>query len=240
MGEAPAEPRPRTLVIVPAFNEAGNVGRVVSEARAMAEAADVLVIDDGSSDGTADEARAAGARVVRLPFNCGIGAAVQTGLRFALEEGYTFAVRLDGDGQHDPRALAALLAPLEVARADFVIGSRYLERQGFQSSPARRLGSRWFSVLLRLACGQHVSDPTSGLWAAERRAAALLAAEYASDYPEVDAVVRLAAHGCVIAEVPVTMRARSTGRSSIDAPRALYYMLKVTIALAVGRFRPRP
>ena len=231
---------PRTLVVVPAFNEAGNVGRLLAEIRALPDRLDVVVVDDGSPDGTAGAAAAGGARVLRLPFNCGIGAAVQTGLRLALEEGYEFAARLDGDGQHDPRALAALLAPLQAGRADFVIGSRYLERQGFQSSAPRRVGSRWFSVLLRLACGQHVSDPTSGLWAANRPAAAVLAAQYASDYPEVDAVLHLARQGCVISEVPVTMRARGAGRSSIDAPRALYYVLKVTIALAAGRLRPVP
>jgi len=231
---------PRTLVVVPAFNEAGNVGRLLAEIRALPDRLDVVVVDDGSPDGTAGAAAAGGARVLRLPFNCGIGAAVQTGLRLALEEGYEFAARLDGDGQHDPRALAALLAPLEAGRADFVIGSRYLERQGFQSSAARRAGSRWFSVLLRLACGQHVSDPTSGLWTANRRAAAVLAAHSASDYPEVDAVLHLARQGCVITEVPVAMRARGAGRSSIDTPRALYYVLKVTIALAAGRLRPVP
>ena len=231
--------RPRALVVVPAFNEAGNVERVLSEIRGLKDAPDVVVVDDGSLDGTASAAAEGGARVVRLPFNCGIGAAVQTGLRLALEEGYEFAARLDGDGQHDPRALCGLLAPLEAGRADFVIGSRYLEREGFQSSAPRRLGSHWFSALLRLVCGQRISDPTSGLWAANRRATAVLAAEYASDYPEVDAVLHLVRQGCVITEVPVTMRARRAGRSTIDAPRAVYYMLKVTIALAAGRLRPQ-
>jgi hypothetical protein len=224
-------------VIIPAYNEAGNIGRVVSEVRALPGPPDVVVIDDGSSDGTS-EAVGAGTRVVRLPFNCGIGAAVQTGLRLAAAEGYGFVARLDGDGQHDARALPALLAPLETDAADFVVGSRYLERLGFQSSGPRRIGSRWFSLLLRLACGRQVTDPTSGLWAANRRAALLLAEEYSSDYPEVDAIVRLVRHRCRIAEVPVVMRERTAGHSSIDAPRALYYMLKVTVALGIGRLRP--
>jgi glycosyltransferase involved in cell wall biosynthesis len=238
-GKSPRRMRSRVLVVVPAFNEAGNVGRLVAEVRALPERVDVVVIDDGSLDGTVPAASAAGARVIRLPFNCGIGAAVQTGIRFALDEGYTFAARLDGDGQHDPRALAPLLRPLEAGTADFVIGSRYLERHGFQSSAARRLGSRWFSALLRVLCGQRISDPTSGLWAANRRAAAVLASEYASDYPEVDAILHLARRRCVVAEVPVAMRARQAGRSSIDGPRALYYMLKVTVALATGRLQTR-
>jgi len=233
---SPRAASPRTLVVVPAFNEAASVGRVVAEARALPQAPDVVVIDDGSSDGTGDGVPA---RVVRLPFNCGIGAAVQTGIRLALDDGYDFVARLDGDGQHDARVLPALLALLHAGQADFVVGSRYVEREGFQSSRPRRLGSRWFRLLLRLACGQQVSDPTSGLWAANRRAAALLAAEYASDYPEVDALVLLARSGCRIVEVPTVMRERTAGTSSINAPRALYYMLKVTVALGVGRLRPR-
>ena len=235
MPASEGRPAPRILVVVPAFNEVANVGRVVSEARALSQAPDVVVIDDGSTDGTAD-AVGAGTRVVRLPFNCGIGAAVQTGVRLAVRDGYDVVARLDGDGQHDARSLPTLLA--ELPGADFVVGSRYLTGAGFQSSLPRRLGSRWFSLLLRVMCGQTVTDPTSGLWAANARAAALLGAEYASDYPEVDALVHLLRAGCRVREVPVTMRARSAGSSSIDAPRALYYMLKVTVALGVGRLRP--
>jgi glycosyltransferase involved in cell wall biosynthesis len=234
--ESPGGAPPRTLVVVPAFNEATTVGRVVAEARALPRAPDVVVIDDGSSDGTGD---GIDVRVVRLPFNCGIGAAVQTGLRLALDDGYDLVARLDGDGQHDARVLPALLAILESGQADFVIGSRYVDHEGFQSSIPRRLGSRWFRVLLRLACGQQVSDPTSGLWAANRRAAVLLATDYASDYPEVDALVLLARSRCRIVEVPTVMRARAAGTSSINAPRALYYMLKVTVALGVGSLRTR-
>jgi len=234
--ESPRGAPRRTLVVVPAFNEAASVGRVVAEARALPQAPDVVVIDDGSSDGTGT---GVDARVVRLPFNCGIGAAVQTGLRLALDDAYDLVARLDGDGQHDARVLPALLSVLESGQADFVVGSRYVDREGFQSSVLRRIGSRWFRVLLRFACGQQVSDPTSGLWAANRRAAALLAADYASDYPEVDALVLLARSGCRIVEVPTVMRERTAGTSSINAPRALYYMLKVTVALGVGSLRPR-
>jgi glycosyltransferase involved in cell wall biosynthesis len=233
--ELPA-PR-RTLLVVPAWNEAERVGRVVAEARALPERPDVLVIDDGSADATAASAAAAGAFVVRMPFNCGIGAAVQTGLRFGVARGYTAIARFDGDGQHDPRTLAALLEPLAKDAADFALGSRYLTHEGFQSGPLRRAGSRWFSLLLRVTCGLRVSDPTSGCWAANRRAAEVLAREYASDYPEVDSLVHLARRGCRIVEIPVAMRARESGSSSIAGLYTLYYMLKVTIALLAGRLR---
>jgi glycosyltransferase involved in cell wall biosynthesis len=236
---SPREAQARVLVVVPALNEAGNVGRVVREALALAERPDVLVIDDGSHDDTAAVAVAAGARVVRMPFNCGIGAAVQTGLRFGLASGYDLIARFDGDGQHDPHALAALLAPLAAGEADFVLGSRYLTGEGFQSGAARRVGIRWFSALLRLACGLRVSDPTSGCWAANRRAAEVLAIEYASDYPEVDSIVHLAKRGCRIVELPVAMRERATGVSSIAGLVAPYYMIKVTLALLAGRLRGR-
>ena len=234
--ESPRGARPRTLVVVPAFNEAASVGRVVAETRALPQAPDVVVVDDGSTDGTGN---GVDARVVHLPFNCGIGAAVQTGLRLALDDGYDVVARLDGDGQHDAGVLPTLLAVLDSGQADFVVGSRYVDHEGFQSSMLRRMGSRWFRVLLRLACGQQVSDPTSGLWAANRRATTLLAADYASDYPEVDALVLLARSGCRIVEVPTVMRERAAGTSSISAPRALYYMLKVTVALGVGSLRSR-
>lgn len=234
-GERPA----RVLLVVPAFNEAGGVERVVREARELPERPDVIVIDDGSQDATASVAAAAGARVARLPFNCGIGAAVQTGLRFGLANGYDVIARFDGDGQHDPHALASLLAPLSAGAADFVLGSRYLTGEGFQSGAARRAGIRWFSGLLELACGLHVTDPTSGCWAANRRAAEVLAIEYASDYPEVDSIVHLAKRGRRITEVPVAMRERAAGVSSIAGLIAPYYMIKVTLALLAGQLRGR-
>ena len=227
------------LVIVPAYNEVESIGRVVEEILAVPQIVDVLVVDDGSSDATATAAREKGAAVIRLPFNCGIGVSVQTGLRVACDRGYRFVARIDGDGQHDPGVLPALLAPLRDGKADLAIGSRYVTGEGFQSTPARRAGIRWFSALLNLACGIRVTDPTSGCWAANSRATALLAEEYSPDYPEVDALVRLVRKGCSIAEVPTQMRERRSGRSSIGELDGLYYMAKVTIALLIDRIRPR-
>ena len=224
----------RLSVIVPAYQEEASIASVVRETLTAAPGADVVVVDDGSDDVTAERARAAGARVVALPFNCGIGAAVQTGLEAALEGPAEIFARLDGDGQHDPAGLARLVGRLEAGQCDFALGSRFLTGEGFQTSPLRRLGSRWFARLLRLR-GVRVTDPTSGFWAATRPAAEVLHASYASDYPEVDALVHLAHRGLRIAEEPVVMRARETGRSSIDAPAAVYYMIKVTVALAMAR-----
>lgn len=227
------------LAIVPAWNEAASLPHLIAELRQLTEAPDVLVIDDGSTDGSGDVAERAGARVLRLPFNCGIGATVQAGIVWGLARGYELIVRFDGDGQHDPAALPELLAPLREDAADFLVGSRYLDGQGFQSTLARRLGSRWFALLLRVIGGVSVTDPTSGLWGGNRRALAVLGADYASDYPEVDSLLRLRRAGCRIAERPVRMRARKGGRSSIDLVRAVYYMFKVTIALVIGRVEQR-
>jgi glycosyltransferase involved in cell wall biosynthesis len=240
--ERSVERRParRRLAVIPAWNEARSIARVVAELGALSDCPDVLVVDDGSLDDTAKIARDAGASVLRLPYNCGIGATVQAGIAWGLEREYQAMVRLDGDGQHDPSAAVALLAPIEAGEADFVLGSRYLERQGFQSTWARRLGSEWFSWLLRVVAGLKITDPTSGCWAGNARALAVLRAEYASDYPEVDSLVRLQRAGCRITERAVRMRPRGEGESSIDAIGAIYYMLKVTIALLIGRVDRAP
>lgn len=231
--------RRRVVAVLPAYNEASSIGALVSELARLDDRPDVLVVDDGSTDDTAEVAARAGARVLALPFNCGIGATVQAGIAWGLERGYPFIARLDGDGQHDPRTLSELVALVEADRADFALGSRYLEKKGFQSTLMRRLGSHWFALLLRALSGLRITDPTSGCWVANRRAAAVLRAEYASDYPEVDSLIRLARSGCRILEEPIAMRARAGGRSSIDAVRAIYYMIKVTIALVIGRVEER-
>ena len=223
--------------IVPAFNESANIRSVVEELKELPDPPDIVVIDDGSHDSTAELARSAGAWVVRMPFNTGIGAAVQTGIRLALDRGYDHIVRIDGDAQHDARDIPRLLERLKDGQADFVLGSRYLERAGFQATALHRAGIRWFSFLLRVLCGLRVTDPTSGFWAASRRAAGILMAEYSSDYPEVDSLVHLSRQGCSVRELPVVMRPRAGGHSSIQGTRTLYYMVKVTIALLTARLR---
>jgi glycosyltransferase involved in cell wall biosynthesis len=228
----------RTIAVVPAYEEEAAIGGVVAEIRAFDPSIDVVVVDDGSSDGTAAAAVAAGAAVVRLPFNLGIGGAVQTGFRYALEHGYDVAVRLDGDGQHDAAELPKLLAPLERGEADVVTGSRFHGDVGEYRPPlSRRLGITWFARLVSLLSGQRVTDTTSGFQALNRRGIALFARDYPSDYPEVEATVLLLKHRLRLLEVPVEMRERETGSSSITFLRSLYYGVKVTLALFVGMAR---
>ncbi len=230
--------KPRMVAILPAFNEQGSIGLLIRQLKELANSPDLVVVDDGSADRTADVARSLGATVIRMPFNSGIGATVQAGLRYAVRKRYDLVVRLDADGQHDPADLSRLRKPLTEERADLVLGSRYIERRGFQSTWPRRLGSSWFGILLRPLLGQKITDPTSGFWMANARAAEVLAREYSYDYPEVDALVRLRLSGCRIVELPVNMRQREKGRSSISGLKVPYYMLKVTLALLIAWLRP--
>ena len=231
----------RIAAVVPAYNEAGAIVRVVEEIRAFDRAIGVVVVDDASTDDTAAVAEALGATVLRLPFNVGIGGAVQTGFRYALHEGYDTAVRLDGDGQHDASQLGKLLAPLERGEADFVVGSRFVEDGGAYRPPlARRIGIRVFARLVSLLCRQRVTDTTSGFLALDRVGIELFAAEYPHDYPEVEATLVALRSGLRLAQVQVEMRERETGSSSITFVRSLYYVVKVTLALLVASLRRYP
>lgn len=226
-------------MIVPAFNEAENLPSVLRDLQLHAPGCDVCVVDDGSTDDTAVRAAALGARVLRSPLNLGIGGAVQTGYLWARQRGYDAAVQIDGDGQHDAAFLAAVLQPIARGEADLVIGSRFLEDEGFRSTAVRRAGIRYLSRLLRLRCGALVTDPTSGLRAAGRRALELFAGQYPPDYPEPESVALAVRAGLVVREVPVRMRARQHGQSSIGAWRTLYYLIKVSLALVILPARDR-
>ncbi|HZC30799.1 MAG TPA: glycosyltransferase family 2 protein [Gaiellaceae bacterium] len=228
----------RRIAIVPALNEETTIAQVIQELRAFDGGLDVVVVDDGSTDGTARIAAAHGARVLRLPFNLGIGSAVQTGFRYAFENGYDVAVRVDGDGQHDPAQLAALLAPVLNGDADIVVGSRFAAGgPGYRSSRSRRLGIRILAWVVSRIVGQPVTDTTSGFQALNSRGIALFARDYPHDYPEVEATIMVFRHSLRLTEVPVSMRERSAGRSSITTLRSIYYMLKVLLAIFVGLFR---
>lgn len=233
--------RGRVIAVVPAWNEAGAIGQVVDGIHAADPTLDVVVIDDASTDDTAAVAEIRGATVLRLPFNVGIGGAVQTGLRYALAHGYDVAVRLDGDGQHDPRELPKLLGPIERAEADLVIGSRFVDRKGSYRPPfARRVGIRVFARLVSLLGGQRVTDTTSGFVALDRIGIELFAEEYPHDYPEVEATLVALRSGLRLAQVQVQMRERETGTSSITFVRSLYYIVKVMLALLVASLRRYP
>jgi len=227
------------IAIVPALNEEGSIARVIEEIRAYDPELRIVVVDDGSTDRTAEAARAADAMVLRLPFNLGIGGAVQTGLRYAHENGFEFAVRVDGDGQHDAAQLATVIEPVLRDEADIAVGSRYLGLggEGYRSTASRRLGIRILASTVSLLTRQRITDPTSGFQALNRKAIALFAADYPHDYPEVEGLVLLVRHRLRLREVPIEMRPRATGRSSIRTLSSAYYMVKVLLALFVGSFR---
>jgi len=232
--------RLRSIAIVPAYNEAESLGSVLEEIRAADPELEVVVINDGSADATASVAAAAGTAVVNLPFNVGIGGAVQTGYQYALEHGFEIAIQVDGDGQHDPREIAQVLEPIVDGRADLVVGTRFVTGGGYRGTRLRRVGIRIFAAVVSLLVGQRVSDTTSGFRAVNRKALKLFAAEYPHDYPEVESIVLLSKHHLRMLEVPVQMRVREVGNSSITAMRSAYYMIKVLLALFIGVFRRYP
>ncbi len=235
----------RVSVIVPARNASATLPRTLEAlaAQDLDEPYEVVVVDDGSTDGTATAAAAAGATVISHPFNLGIGGAVQSGYLYALERGYDVAVQVDGDGQHDARHINELLGHLrDNSSLNMVTGSRFIERTdgGYLSSASRRMGIRLFATILSRITGRRITDPTSGFRMVDRRGIELFARDYPHDYPEVEAVLLLHFHKLEGTEVPVRMRARMSGVSSINAHRSAYYMIKVTLAILVGLLRARP
>jgi hypothetical protein len=240
-----AQPRRRAinsrgLAIVPAYNEERTVRSVVERVRREAPGFDVVVVDDGSTDCTAQLAEAAGAKVLRHPFNLGIGGAVQSGYRHAFDEGYELAVQVDGDGQHDPAEIQSLMRSMGSEEVDMVYGSRFLADSSYRAPAGRRFGIRLFALVLSRVVRQPVTDPTSGFRLCNRRAIELFARDYPHDYPEVEAILMVHAHRLRMREVPVRMHERQGGRSSITSVESAYYMIKVMLAIFVGLFRRRP
>jgi glycosyltransferase involved in cell wall biosynthesis len=231
------------LAIVPAYNEEEAIGSTIASIRRWAPDFDVLVVDDGSADKTGEVAAAAGAKVLRLPYNLGIGGGMQAGYVYAKENGYEVAVQVDGDGQHDPRQIKDLLQCLEANPGlNMVTGSRFLDPDGggFRSSAARRVGIRIFARVLSTITGQKVTDPTSGFRMTDRRGIELFADDYPMDYPEVEAIMLMHTHRLRSREIPVVMGPRLTGESAISTPQSVYYMVKVLLAVFVALFRKRP
>jgi glycosyltransferase involved in cell wall biosynthesis len=235
-------PSRTALAVVPAYNEARTVTGVVRSLRDHAPHYDVLVIDDGSTDRTADLAQRAGARVLRLPFNIGIGGAVQAGFVFAKENGYRCLVQVDADAQHDPAEIRRLEDAMDSdPRVDMVCGSRFLTSDYRYPAPiSRRTGIHIFAYILSRVIGQRVSDPTSGFRLYNRRAIELFARDYPHDYPEVEAVLMVHFHQLRMREVPVRMYLRGGGASTITSGKSVYYMIKVLLAIVVGLVRARP
>jgi len=232
--------RLRSLAIVPAYNEEGSLAQVLDEIRAADPDLDVVVINDHSTDGTAAIAANAGVSVVHLPFNVGIGGAMQTGYQYARDHGFEVAIQIDSDGQHDARELPPLLAPLQRGEADMVIGTRFAGVGAYKATRGRRMGMVLFSSVARMLVHLKLTDPTSGFRAVNRLGIELFAREYPHDFPEVESNVLAARYGLRIVEVPVKMRDRAAGRSSVTTIRGTYFVIRILLALFVSLFRRYP
>ena len=225
--------RPNILIIIPAFNEETSIRGVIEAVRTHQPEAQILVVNDGSSDRTAEMAEAEGVTVLSHPFNMGIGATMQTGFKYALMKGYEIAVQVDGDGQHPADQIEDLVKTLVESKADLVVGSRFLDKTAYRPSLARGAGMAIFSRLVSLIIGEKVTDTTSGFRASGPRCIEFFSAHYPDDYPEVEALVLLHKKGFSILETPVEMAPRQGGRSSITPVRSVYYMVKVLLAIFV-------
>lgn len=240
------------LVVIPAYNEEESIRRVVEGINYHIPGADVLVVDDGSSDDTSRRVQESGAELLRLPRNLGVGAALEVALRYAEEMGYSYALRVDADGQHDPQDALRLLEAVKEDEADVLIGSRFLdpgpdERQRVrkpgwrhQTTPTRAVGIKVFASLVSLLIGQEISDPTCGLRCFNRRAICYLARNHPQDYPEVESMVVLHRAGFRLKEVPVAIYPRTGGVSSISTGKAIYYVFRVMLAASIAAVRSVP
>lgn len=234
----------RTLVFIPAWNEEDSVQAVIADVRKCMPDADLLVIDDGSADATAARAREAGALVASLPFNQGLGAALQTGYLHALREGYEVCAHLDADGQHPPREVARLLEEIYADRADLVIGSRYREpgqakSDDYKPTLSRRIGTGVFRFFLTLATRQRFTDTTSGMRAANRKVMALFSEHYSPDFAEIESLQLAVREGLRVEELPVQMLERAGGSSFLTPLRSAFFIFKGMIVLLVGQFRTK-
>ncbi len=230
----------KKLVIIPAYNEGESIYNTVKEIEKAAPDFDYVIVNDCSGDDTRKICVEHGFHYIDLPINQGIGGAVQTGYLYAYENDYDVAVQVDGDGQHDPSFLEQMADTLKKEQADMVIGSRFIERKGFQSSVTRRIGIRYFTCLIRLLTGAKITDPTSGLRMIGKDVIALFARSYPRDYPEPESVVDILCKGKKVVEIPVLMRERQGGVSSIRMGKSVYYMIKVTLAILLCRIsQPR-
>ena len=229
----------KKIVIIPAYNEISNIRTTVQDILDHAPGFDYVIINDCSQDGTMRFCTEQGMNIINLPVNLGIGGAVQTGYLYAWRNGYDVAVQFDGDGQHDASYLGEMADSLQAQQADMVIGSRYIKKEGFQSSGIRQFGIRYFSALIKLLTGRRVTDPTSGMRMVNRDVMKIYSEDYPVDYPEPESVVTILRMGKKVSEIPVIMRERQGGVSSISPRKAVYYMIKVTLAILMECLRKR-
>lgn len=227
----------KKLVIIPAYNESASIVSTVNDIKENAPDFDYVIINDRSKDNTYEICIENKLNVISLPLNLGIGGAVQTGYWYAVENGYDIAVQFDGDGQHDAKYLNSMADYLVKNECDMVIGSRFITKEGFQSSSMRRLGIRYFTVLIKIMTGKKITDPTSGYRMCNRKVAEIFANSYPKDYPEPETTVGILRRKMKILEIPVIMRARTEGVSSISPRKSIYYMFKVTLAILMERLR---
>lgn len=227
----------RKLIIIPAYNESACIENTVRDIMKNAPDFDYVIINDCSTDNTREICEKNGFNIVNLPINLGIGGAVQTGYMYAEEYGYDVAVQVDGDGQHDAQFLRTMADYLEEHQVDMVIGSRFIEKEGFQSSFMRRVGINYFTCLIKIITGKTITDPTSGLRMAGKNVIRLFANSYPKDYPEPESTVAALKKGYVVEEIPVIMRERQGGESSITLKKSVYYMIKVTLAIFMEALR---
>lgn len=225
----------KVLIIIPAFNEEESLCNVVKNLKSAAPDVDYLIVNDCSTDGTEALCQEHDFNYITFPVNLGIGGGVQAGYLYAVENGYDIAIQMDGDGQHDPNYIKDVIKPLQDGTADMVIGSRFITKDGFQSSAMRRLGIGFLKFLIRICCGTTVNDTTSGFRATSRSLTKFFAKNYAQDYPEPEAIIAAVLEGYRVTEVPVIMHERQGGESSINALKSIYYMIKVSLAILIYR-----
>lgn len=225
----------KTLIIIPAYNESASLEQVIGDIQKNAPNVDYLVINDCSSDKSVDVLKTIGASFIDCPVNLGIGGAVQAGYKYARKNGYDIAIQFDGDGQHDARYIQQMIEVIEQGQADVVIGSRFVQKEGFQSSAIRRTGINILSVLIWLMSGERIKDVTSGFRAVNKEFITMFSDYYPDDYPEPEVALISILHGGEVMEIPVEMRERTSGVSSIDVKKSVYYMIKVSLAIIVSR-----
>ena len=227
----------KKIIIIPAYNESENIEKTVQMIKESAPDFDYVIINDCSTDHTKEICEEKGYNLLNLPINLGIGGAVQTGFKYALKYDYDIAVQVDGDGQHDPSFLEEMAKVLERESCDVVIGSRFINKEGYQSSGLRRIGIKYFTFLIRRLTGTKITDPTSGLRMMNREVIKMFAKDYPKDYPEPESIVAVLRQKKSVIEIPVVMMAREGGVSSISMRRSVYYMIKVTLAIIIERIR---